>query len=517
MTDPLVLVFDIGTQSTRAVLVSPDGTVVDREQRVYHPAYYSRQPNRAEQRPEFYYEHICAASRTLMERNPACRERLCACAITVFRDSVVCLDREGKPLTDCILWLDKREAKHLRPLPLGRRILFRLVGMGPSVDMLHRMSVCNWLAENEPELWGRTERYVMLSTYLQFRLTGHMADSEAAQMGHVPFDYKHRTWDKNGLSRCLYNVPNDKLCELVPGGTTLGPITAETAALGALPTGLPVIATGSDKGCETLGLGVLRPDEASLSFGTSATVQFATRRYFEPEPFLPSYPAIPHDLYNAEVQLYRGYWMLSWFKKNFASEVCDEAERLGCSAEELLNRHLDEVPPGCDGLMMLPHWAPGVSTPGARGAMIGFSDDHGKYHVYRAIIEGINFGLMEGLLRMQKRSGQRIRYLYVGGGGSRSDEICQITADMFGLPVRRIHTQDACSLGAAMCVMVSQGIWPDYETAVANMRRIDREFQPDAARHQIYERLYRTVYAQTYRTLAPLHRRLIALTERTGD
>ena len=162
--------------------------------------------------------------------------------------------------------------------------------------------------------------------------------------------------------------------------------------------------------------------------------------------------------------------------------------------------------------MVLPYWTPGLDTPDARGAMIGFSDVHTRYHVYRALVEGLNFGLMDGMYRMERRSGQKIRYLYLGGGGSRSDAICQITANMFGLPVHRIQTSEACALGAAMCAFVSRGEFRNYREVIASMVHVWDTFRPDMAEHEIYKELYGQVYGHLYKKLVPLHKRLSALT-----
>ena len=514
MNEPLILTFDVGTQSMRALLLDKGGAAHGSMQQVYDEPYYSRNPNWAEQRPDMYFEALCSLSSRLHTAYPNEFRRVIAVALTVFRDTVVCVDAEGKPLRDAILWMDQRRVRQPKPLPAAKKLMFAAVGMTDTIDMLTRTSICNWLAENEPKLWEKTDKYIMLSTYLCFRLTGRMADSVASMIGHIPFDYKNRVWDKNGLTRCLYDIPQDKLCELVPAGSVLGHIPEAVAAFSGIPAGLPLIATGSDKGCETLGLSVLHEDQAALSFGTSATVQFASHKYFEPTPFMPAYPAVPNELYNGEIQLLRGYWMLTWFKQNFAEVECVQAEKLGCSAEELLNRHLAEIPAGSDGLLVLPHWTPGLSTPSARGAMIGYSDVHTKYHVYRAIIEGINFGLMEGLYAMQKSSKQRIARLYAGGGGSRSDEILQITANMFGLPVHRIQTNEACALGAAMCAFVACGEFADYDEAVSAMVHIKDVFTPDMTEHTLYKQIYDEVFSKYYKTLYPLHRRLAALTRR---
>ena len=514
MGKELVLVFDVGTQSLRGLLIDRDGTIVGSAQDIYERPYYSLRPNWAEQRPDYYFEHICAVAQRLRDTCRSAFDRAAAVTLTCFRDSTVCMGPDGVPLRDCILWMDQRRAEHPKPLPAAKRALFAAVGMGETIDMLQRTAACNWIAENEPDLWAKTEKYVCLSTYLNYRLTGRAADSSASLLAKMPYDYKKRAWDQHGLTRDAYDIPQEKLCEIVPSGTVLGGVTPAAARLTGLREGLPVIASGSDKGCETIGLGVIRPDQAAMSFGTSCTVEFTTRKYFEPNPFMPAYPAVPNDMYNPEIQLMRGYWMLTWFRENFAAREEDAARALGCRTEELLNRHLKDVPPGSEGLLVLPHWTPGLFTPNSRGAMIGFTDAHTRYHVYRAIIEGLNFGLMEGLRGMERRSGQKISHLFLGGGGSRSDEIAQLTATMFGLPLSRIQTSESSALGAAICLYVAMGVYPSYEEAIEHMVRLRDTFQPDAREHELYEKIYTEAFLPYYKTVHPLHKRLGALTKR---
>jgi len=516
MSEALMLVFDVGTQSVRAMLIDRNGVIEAQEKIVYETPYYSLQPSWAEQNPDYYFDQICAVSQRLKENAPEAFGRTEGVTVTVFRDTTVCMDKNGRPLRDCILWMDQRRAEHPKPLPLSRRVLYALAGMSETINMLQRTSACNWIAENEPEVWARTDKYVCLSTYFNFRFTGITADSGASMLAKIPFDYKNRCWDEKGLTRCAYDIPSDKLCEIVPSGTVLGGLTAEAARRTGLPEGLPLIVTGSDKGCETIGLSVIREDQAALSFGTSCSIQFITKKYFEPTPFMPAYPAVPNDMYNPEIQLLRGYWMLTWFKQNFAQSEVAAAKTLGCTAEELLNRHLKDVPPGSEGLLVLPHWTPGLSTPNTRGAIIGFSDVHTRYHVYRAILEGLNFGLMEGMYGMEKRSGQRIRHLYLGGGGSRSDEICQLTANMFGLPVSRTQTEETSALGAAVCAFVSRGEYPSYEEAIRHMVRLRDTFTPDMAEHEIYREIYDQVFTKYYRAVTPLHKTLGALARKNA-
>ncbi len=157
-------------------------------------------------------------------------------------------------------------------------------------------------------------------------------------------------------------------------------------------------------------------------------MQYTIDRYVEPQRFFPPYVSAYKGRYNPEIEIYRGYWLISWFKRNLLKEGGTEAQSKGVSAEELLNQRLAEIPPGCEGLVFQPYfYARGVSMPNARGSIIGFSDVHTRIHIYRAIIEGINFALMEGMKTLERRMGTKTGEVYVAGGGSRSDEICQIS------------------------------------------------------------------------------------------
>jgi sugar (pentulose or hexulose) kinase len=165
-------------------------------------------------------------------------------------------------------------------------------------------------------------------------------------------------------------------------------------------------------------------------------------------------------------------------------------------------------------LILQPFWTPGVVTPNAKGAIIGFSDVHTRISIYRAIIEGIGFALMDGMYSMERRSGQEIKEIYVAGGGSQSNEICQITANMFGLPVIRIQTHEASGLGASIVGFVAMGEFQSYEEAISNMVHIKDTFQPNMEEHNIYEKLYRQVYKRIYPRLLPLYIKIKKLTRR---
>lgn len=172
---------------------------------------------------------------------------------------------------------------------------------------------------------------------------------------------------------------------------------------------------------------------------------------------------------------------------------------LGCSPEELLDELLDQTPVGNEGLVLQPYWSPKIKIPWAKGTMIGFSDVHTRAHFYRAIIEGIGFGLYEGLMSMQQRAGYNIKSIMISGGGSLSDRVCRIIADILGLPICKTQTYENSALGCAMLTYMGLGTFKTPQQAISHMVHEDKCYMPDMKNHEKYMQLYHTVYERVYR------------------
>ncbi len=507
MDEALVLTIDFGTQSVRAIIFDKKGQTLAIEKQVYQPAYFSKEAGYCEQNADYYWNTMCQVTQKLCKDNPDLIKRVVSFAITCFRDTAVLLDKDYQPIRPCILWCDQRLAKCEKPLPLLNRILFSIVGMKEAAEMNRRRTIYQWLKENEPETLKKAEHYYALSTYLIYRLTGECKDSPGNYTGHYPLNMKTKKWYKaNNLKYPVFGIPLKWLPRLVPSGSLIGAITEESSKETGLPVGLKLYANGSDKGAETVGTGCLSKDKASISYGTASSIEVSNPKYIEPEPFLPSYPGCIDGLYNMEVQIYRGYWMVSWFVREFADQEVHEAAIEKMAVEEVLNKHLMEVPPGSQGLVLQPYWGPGLRRPEAKGAIIGFSDYHTRIHIYRAIIEGIAYGLKEGLEGIEKRQHKKIKQIMVSGGGSQSDAICQITADIFGLPVSRVQTYETASLGTAIVAFTACGEFATYEEAVESMVHISKTFYPNEEAHERYKYLYDHVYEKMYPRLQSIYK-----------
>ena len=509
-----ILAVDVGTQSVRAIVFDAVGSVVAIARIPIEP-YVAPQPGWAEQDPELYWRTLGDACRRVLDDTAVRRDAIVALTITTQRNTTIVTDAAGTPLRPAIVWLDQRRTPGLPFVPGLTGIAFRALGLRETVSGFMADCDANWIRANEPETWGAIRRYLGVSGFLLHRLTGRFVDSAAAQVGYLPFDYRRQAWAARDDWR-WFAAPIDPtwLPGLVPPTERLGELAGAASEATGLPEGLPVIAAAADKACEVLGSGALTPDVASLSYGTTASIDTPTARYVEPIRYVPSFPAAVPGEWTTEIQIYRGYWMVEWFKREFGHPEIALAALSDEAPEAFFDDLVRSVPPGSMGLTLQPYWSPGVRIPGpeAKGAIVGFGDVHGRAHLYRAILEGLAYALREGAERTARKTGVPITSLRIAGGGSQSPAAVQLTADVFGLPVARAHTHEASGLGAAIDAAVGIGLYPDVRTAAAAMVRVGEVREPDPATHRMYDDLYRGVYRKLYDRLQPLYREIRRIT-----
>jgi sugar (pentulose or hexulose) kinase len=514
MSSDYLLAIDNGTQSVRAILFDLQGHIVAKSQ-VHLEAYFSEQPGWAEHGVEEYWQALCTACKRLWAQSNVPPSSVRGVAVTTQRGTVINLDRQGKPLRPAIVWLDQRRTSQVPKINPLWRAAFKLARVENTVDFFLGEAEANWIRAHQPEIWDRTHKYLLLSGYLNYRLGGEFIDSIGSQVAYIPFDYKGLRWAPSWDWKWqALQIDRRLLPHLVPPGTVMGTVTAAASADTGIPTGTPLIAAAADKACEVIGAGCLEPHIGCLSYGTTATINTTSRKYVEVTPFIPPYPAAVPGAYSTEVQIFRGYWMVNWFKEQFGLHETMRAAEEGVAPEVLFDDLVNAVPPGAMGLMLQPYWTPGIKQPGpeAKGAVIGFGDVHNRAHLYRAILEGLAYALREGKEKIEKRSGVPITSLRVSGGGSQSDAAMQLTADIFGLPTARPHVYETSGLGAAINAAVALKLHADFDSAIGAMTRIGKVFEPKPGHRETYDALYSRVYKKMYARLGPLYQQIQEIT-----
>jgi ribulose kinase len=209
--------------------------------------------------------------------------------------------------------------------------------------------------------------------------------------------------------------------------------------------------------------------------------------------------------------------VLNWFRENFCLDVVAEADRQGISAYDLLNEAARDVPLGSDGLIVLDYWQGNrtpYTDPSARGMIVGLSLHHSRAHLYRAIQEGICYGVAH-ILRAMSAGGFEATRFVACGGATKSRRWMQTHADVVGLPIALTETPDAASLGSAVLAAVGAELYRDIPEAAGAMVHFKEDIEPDMERHEQY-RLVVDTYAATFPRVADLVHGLVDRTDRTS-
>jgi len=515
MSKDLILTIDIGTQSVRALIFDLVGNLLAKRQIKYQPPYFSDSPGWAELPADNYWDDLCIACQQLWHDDKIDSSRIAGVSVTCQRGTVVNVDHQGKTLRPAILWLDQRKVDPVPSVHPLWTLIFKTLGACQTIKYFLSEAEANWIYANEPEIWQKTHKFLLLSGYITYKLVGRFVDSVGAQVGFIPFDYKMLKWAAPWSWQWQHlPLTPEQLPELIAPGKILGEITSQASTATGIPAGLPLVAAAADKACEVLGSGGMESSVGCLSFGTTATINVTYKQYIEHTRLIPPYPSAIPNHYSIEAQISRGFWMVRWFMEEFGHLEQNQALKSGIPVEKLFDQMIQDIPPGSMGLILQPYWSPGVRFPGpeAKGGVIGFGDIHTRAHLYRSILEGLAYALREGMERIVKRTRVPIHILRVSGGGSQSDTAMQITADIFGIPAERPHLYETSGLGAAIDAAVGLTFYPDFLSAVAAMVHAGRRFEPIEKNKDLYNRLYQSVYKRMYEHLKPLYDQIRQIT-----
>jgi xylulokinase len=458
---PYLLAIDNGSQSTKVTIFDPRGHPVAAARRRLKP-YDTSVPGHAVHPGDDIWDSIADACRAVMDRFGGDPADIAAVGLCTIRFCRALLAADGTLTEPVLSWMDERVA---RPY-----------------------------AATNP-----LTRYVTTSSgYITHRLSAQFTDAAANYQGVWPIDQDTATWSEDPAAYAATGMPRDMLFDLVPPGGLLGHVTAAAAQATGIPAGLPVYATANDKAVEALGSG-LGEDAVLLSLGTYiAAMTLGSSSSSTDDSYWVNFAARPGKYLYESTGIRRGMWMVSWFRG-----VLDGPADL----EDILNAEASGLAPGSNGLLTLPDWlAPGHAA-WRRGALLGFDGSQGRAHIYRSILEGIALTMANNTTAMERALGRTLSPVLVSGGGSRSDVMMQIVADVFGRPARRTTVTDAAGLGAAICAAVGHGLYPDWDQATAAMVMPGGQFAPGARAVRAYQRINQ-VYAGLTTITDPLFRSL---------
>ena len=430
---PSVIGIDIGTQSTKAVLVSADGAILAQAQHGYAPD--TPRPNWAEQHADVWLD---AVERCIIEVARGESDVAAICVSSLYGGSGIPVDIDVNPLHPCLIWMDRRAEAQVEWV--RTHIDLRRIGdiTGNGVDSYYGYTKMMWLRDERPDIWAKTALLLPPNAFVIQRLTGEIAvdHSSAGNIGGI-YDLHARTWsgemlDALGLPAALMPTrlvdPSDKVGGIIPG----------VAARLGLRAGTPVMAGGVDAAVATFAAGVTAPGQHVAMIGTSMCWGYIAPATDAENRLI----AFPYVVGTADdVYVFGGAGTagaaISWFREQFCQAETLAAREKGVDPHRLLDDSAAAIAPGADGIVFLPYLM-GERSPvwdsRASGAFVGLNLFHTRAHLYRAVLEGVTFALRHNMEAGARGSAQLEPRLIVVGGAAKSDLWMQIVACVTEVP-----------------------------------------------------------------------------------
>lgn len=497
MTSGVLMGIDIGTSSTKTVIIGLDGTLLGIAVREY--AVETPRPGWAEQNPETWVSAtLDTMRRALVAANiPAAQVQ--GIGFSGQMHGTVCLDARGRALRSAIIWADQRAAAQVAEVDarIGRERLAAWTANPLATGFM--LATWLWLREHEPNIAVVTSHLLLPKDYVRYRLTGEIGTEPSDASSTSLFDTANRCWSVPLLDALALDAR--MLPPVAASSAIAGGLLPEIAAATGLRPGTPVIYGGSDQAMQAVGHGVVAPGVLSSTIGTGGQL-FApvARPAYDPELRLHCFCHALPDMWHLESAMLAAGLSLKWLRDNVMP---------GLSYQDLADAAAS-ISPGAEGLFFQPYLT-GERTPHmdprARGSFVGLTLRHGRGHMARAVMEGVVFGMRQGLDLMLDL-GVMPERIIASGGATQHPLWLQLQADMFNRPLYQTRTVEASAVGAALLAGVGVGVYADVVDAIAQaVQYVDTVVTPNpenAARYVPLSATYAALYpalASTYHAL----------------
>ncbi len=497
-----VLGCDIGSQSLKTVLISEKGQTCC-ESSIGYPIEYP-QPAWAEQSPNLWMDALEQALRSLMAKTDISPQDILALGLCAQVDGVVAIDEQGEPLFPAMIWMDRRAVSQCEMA--GRRIskedVFKITGL--NLDPSHVAPKIRWLLDNQPHSFAKVVHFLLPGSYVTFKLTGELGVDYSNASSTLLMDVRTRTWSQEMCD--AFEIPMRLLPPIYSATQVIGTLKPDIAERVGLLTKTKVILGSGDEHAACLGAGVNRPGLICDIAGTAEPVCTSTQTaLFDDSKLVETHCHADPGLWLLENPGFASGANYRWFRDQFSGQEVKRATQEGVDAYKLLDSAAETVPPGSNGLIMLPCLM-GAMAPNwnalARGTFMGFTLAHRREHFCRAILEGSAYAIRD-ITDQMLHMGLSLEEIRVVGGGARSALWRQIKADVTGLPISITNTSETTALGAAILALVGSGLIDTLGEAVELATYVVETRQPDEKNRVLYEEYYQ-LYRSTYFNLLPV-------------
>ncbi|MEV0715032.1 FGGY-family carbohydrate kinase [Asanoa sp. NPDC050611] len=496
MVNPVAVIgVDVGTSSSKGVLVALDGTILAtavREHDVARPA-----PGQVEMDAPVWWDEAVSLIRELTSAQPVA---VGAVGVSGMGPCVVVADEAGKPLRPAVLYgIDTRAGAQIARLTadLGGADAIRQ-RCGSALSTQAAGPKLAWLAEHEPQVMDQARLFFQPASWLGWKLTGaYYLDHHSASQCTPMYDPTALDWHEPWARLVAPDLTLPPLCW---PGDVVGTVTTQAAAETGLPSGIPVIAGTIDAWSEAISVGAHRVGDLMLMYGTTMFLVNTVAAARTAPTLWGTVGALP-GTHNLAGGMATSGAITRWLGDLFGTRDYPRLLELASAAG-----------PGADGLLMLPYFAgerTPVADPDARGVIAGLTVSHTRGDLYRAALEATAFGVRHNVEALQA-AGSTVSRVVAVGGGAQGRLWTQIVSDVTGLPQEVPAQTVGASLGAAY-----------FAAAAVAPVEIDRwnpivdTVTPDPSLRATYDDLY-SLYLELYPATADVAHRLAAHQHRTS-
>jgi xylulokinase len=493
---------DLGTSSVKSMFLWSD---TGRTQ-VFGEGYDISVPKVgwAEQDPLLWYEKTILTIRRLLTVSGVNPAEIRGIGFSGQMHGMVCLDEKKELLRPAIIWPDQRSAQSIRKIYDTLGASFVAARNQNTICTGFLLASLYWIYENEPESYRRIRHVMLPKDYIKFRLTGRIVTDYSDAAGSTAFDNLNMCWASELISSLGMDPSIFPAC--LPSAELIGGVTAAAAGETGLAKDIPVINGGADQCMQAIGNGIIGEGIFACNIGTGGQVSTSVSRpLYDSRLRVSTFAHAVPGKWNVMAATLSAGASLKWFAKQIA----------GITGYPELDRGVERVPPGSEGLIFLPYMMGEriLLDPDTRGMFFGLTSKHDRYHLARAVMEGVAFGLRDCLDIIVNDIGIPCKKVVAAGGGAAGDTWLQIQADILDQPmVRSLNSEQAC-LGAAITAGIGTGVYAGAEAAAAELVRYeDRVFEPGPDNRQTY-REYRAIFRELYLQNKELFKRITVLSK----
>lgn len=503
---------DIGTTSTKAVLFSEKGQVIQQENIGY--PLYTPDMSTAEQDPEEIFQAVIKSIANIMKKHS--EKPLSFISFSSAMHSLIAMDENNQPLTPCITWADNRSeawAHKIKNELNGHEIYKRT---GTPIHPMSPLSKMAWITNDRPEIANKAKKYIGIKEYIFKKLFDqYVVDySLASAMGMM--NLKNLDWDEDALK--IAGVSRDQLSELVPTTKIFTNCHPHLAKKMGIDSQTPFVIGASDGVLSNLGVNAIRKGEIAVTIGTSGAIRTIIDEPQTDEKGRIFCYALTEKHWVIGGPVNNGGIVLRWVRDEFASSEVETAKRLGMDPYKVLTKIAERVRPGADGLLFHPFLAgerAPVWNPDVRGSFFGLTLSHKKEHMIRAALEGVIYNLYTVFLALMECMDGPVTRIQATGGFARSEVWRQMMSDIFDSEVVVPESYESSCLGACILGLYATGKIESFEAASSEMIGSTYKHTPNEEAAKEYRQLLPTfitlsrVLTEEYSRIADYQRGLI--------